>query len=645
MAPPTSAIASFLREGRRAGRARAERIVGVAGGEHEQLGIEPLERLLQLLLTLHLHDHLDRVSQLDVVVSGSDDARVTGRAGRRQDRQAARGADRVDVQVGEERLRPAGLGPLRLLGPGHDHDQRDPVTLGDRLAQTSGAGHAFATLPIVATVSVVRARLAIALLLAALPAVASAAARPTIFGTVRADFLAGRDGSDRIIARSGDDRISAEYDGGVDLISCGPGRDVVAVDARDRVEGDCEVVSKRIHRDRQTNADSQHESQVEPDSLTVGATTVALFQNGRNRAGGAASIAFATSRDSGRTWREGILPGLTATSVPPGPSTRASDPTLAYDALHGVWLANTLAIAPDATRLTIHRSRDGVAWTGPIDAARAPAADIAYDKNWLTCDNGAASPFRGRCYLAYTLVGEQEGEDDLAVQHSVDGGVTWSAAATVHIPVTGVIPVVQPNGTLTLVFWSPRTGMVAVRSTDGGVTLGPPATIATFGSRTSGRSGRRRFRRPSRRHGPGHGCLAGLPVSLGLSGERHRLHTVPRRNDLVAARSRHTRPKRGHADDRRGARHRPARDRVLRDPAGRRGRGARDLSGRHSWSAPQRLNPRRMAFAWMPDTTLGRMLADYIGVTWSHGRPLVVYALASPPRNGKLRQAIYAATG
>jgi hypothetical protein len=63
------------------------------------------------------------------------------------------------------------------------------------------------------------------------------------------------------------------------------------------------------------------------------------------------------------------------------------------------------------------------------------------------------------------------------------------------------------------------------------------------------------------------------------------------------------------------------------------------------WSAPQRLNPRRMALSWMPDTTLGRMLADYIGVTWSRGRPLVIYALASPPRNGKLRQAIYAARG
>ncbi len=492
----------------------------------------------------------------------------------------------------------------------------------------------------------VRARLAIAVLLAALPAVASAAARPAIIGTVRADFLAGRDGSDRIIARSGDDRISAEYDAGVDLISCGPGRDVVAVDARDSVDGDCEVVSKRIHRDRQTNADSQHESQVEPDSLTVGATTVALFQNGRNRTGGAASIAFATSRDGGRTWREGILPGLTATSVPPGPSTRASDPTLAYDALHGVWLANTLAIAPDATRLTIHRSRDGVTWTGPIDAARAPAADIAYDKNWLTCDNGAASPFRGRCYLAYTLVGEQEGEDDLAVQHSVDGGVTWSAPATVHIPVTGVIPVVQPNGTLTLVFWSPRTGMAAVRATDGAVTLGAPATIATFQFKDV-----RPFRAP-----PIPAAELDGTGQVMAAWQDCRFRSDCQANDIVFTRSPDgttwSPPARVTRD----------RNAVMPTIGVEPGTGrlaiayyvirpdgvdAELVTSRDgtTWSAPQRLNPRRMAFSWMPDTTLGRMLADYIGVTWSRGRPLVVYALASPPRNGKLRQAIYAATG
>ena len=491
-----------------------------------------------------------------------------------------------------------------------------------------------------------RVRVGIVLLLAALPAVASAAARPPILGTARADFLAGKEGADRIVARGGDDRISAEYDGGIDRISCGPGRDIVAVDGSDRVESDCEVVSTRIHRDRQANGDSQHESQVEPDSLTVGSTTVALFQNGRNRTGGAASIAFSTSRDGGKRWHQGILPGLTLTSAPPGPATRASDPTLAYDSVHGVWLANTLALAPDSTRLTIHRSRDGLVWTGPIDAARAPAFNAAYDKNWLACDNGAASPLRGRCYLAYTLVGDQEGEDDVAVQYSNDGGVTWSAAATVHIPVTGVIPVVQPNGTLTLFFWSPRTGMVAVRSTDGGVTLGPPVIVTGLRFREV-----RPFRAPPVPAADVDG--AGRIVAVWHD---CRFHTDCQANDIVFTRSTDgiawSEPIRVTS----------GRDAVVPTIGVEPGTGRLAIAyyairpdgvdaelvtspDGSRWSAPQRLNPRRMALSWMPDTTLGRMLADYIGVTWSRGRPLVIYALASPPRNGKLRQAIYAARG
>ncbi len=491
-----------------------------------------------------------------------------------------------------------------------------------------------------------RARLAIALLLAALPTVASAAARPPIFGTAGADFLAGKDTSDRIVARAGADRISAEYDGGIDRISCGPGRDVVTIDARDVVARDCEVVSTRIHRDRQSNADSQHETQVEPDSFTVGATTVALFQNARNRSGGAASIGFSTSRDGGRTWREGILPGLTVNSAPPGPSTRASDPVVAYDSLHGVWLANTLAIAPDSTRLTIHRSPDGLRWTGPIDAARAPAVDIAYDKNWLTCDNGATSPFRGHCYLAYTLVGEQEGEDDLAVQRSTDGGVTWSAAVTVRIPVTGVIPVVQPNGALTLVFWSPRTGMVAVRSIDGGVTLGDPVTIASFRSNDA-----RPFRAPPIPAADVDG--AGRVVAVW---QDCRFRVDCQANDVVSSRSTDGTAWSSPARVTRG------RDAVMPTIGVEPGTGRLAIAyyalrpngvdaelvtsaNGARWSASQRLSSRRMPLAWMPQTTLGRMLADYIGVTWARGRPLVIYALASPPRNGKLRQAIYAARG
>ena len=488
-----------------------------------------------------------------------------------------------------------------------------------------------------------RGRVAIALLLAALPAVATAAARPAITGTVRADLLLGTDSSDRIVARGGADRIAAEYDAGFDTIACGPGRDVVAADARDSVQADCEVVSRRIHRDRHTDAASQHESEVEPDSLTVGQTTVAVFQVGRNRAGGAASIGFATSRDAGRTWREGILPALTASTVPPGPATRASDPVVAFDAAHGVWLANALTIAPDATRLTVQRSTDGLAWSAPTEAALTAGQRLAYDKNWLTCDNGGASPFRGRCYLAYTLVGGRE--DDVAVQRSDDGGRTWSAAVTRRISVTGVIPVVRPDGGLVLVFWSPRTGVVAIPSTDGGVTLGEPVTVSTLRARDT-----KPLRAPPL-------VAADVDPSGGLlvTWQDCRFRPACDANDVVLSRSADaltwtppTRVTSGRNAAIPTIGVEPGSGRlaiayyVIR-PDGIDAELVTSVDGA-TWSAPQRLSPRPMALSWLPQTTLGRMLADYIGVSWARGRPLVVYALASPPRGGRLRQAIYAAS-
>jgi len=70
----------------------------------------------------------------------------------------------------------------------------------------------------------------------------------------------------------------------------------------------------------------------------------------------------------------------------------------------------------------------------------------------------------------------------------------------------------------------------------------------------------------------------------------------------------------------------------------------RSSDGGKTWSAPRRLSARSMRPSWLADTVSGRMLADYISVSWSGGRPLPVFALASEPRGRSFREAIFATT-
>src|SRR3954470_23170174 len=90
------------------------------------------------------------------------------------------------------------------------------------------------------------------------------------------------------------------------------------------------------------NTTSQHATEVEPDTSASGSTVVGAFQVGRFFNGGGTDIGFARSTDGGSTWTGGFLPGLTATSGLGGttgaPYERVSDPSVAFDAKHGVWL-------------------------------------------------------------------------------------------------------------------------------------------------------------------------------------------------------------------------------------------------------------------------------------------------------------------
>ena len=105
------------------------------------------------------------------------------------------------------------------------------------------------------------------------------------------------------------------------------------------------------------------------------------------------------------------------------PSGRAT-PSSRTTPLHGTWLAATLGISERTSSyyLYVNRSQNGLTWSAPVAAVTGPTGDL--DKEWITCDNGAASPFRGHCYLSYFHV--RSGE--IRTTTTTDGGVTWSHA-------------------------------------------------------------------------------------------------------------------------------------------------------------------------------------------------------------------------
>jgi hypothetical protein len=466
-------------------------------------------------------------------------------------------------------------------------------------------------------------------------------------GTARGDLILAGGGRDTVDARAGNDRIAVQYDGARDNVRCGSGQDVVTADRVDVVGADCEVVSRLISRDASGGTDGQHETQVEPSALAVGSTIVATFQSGRRHMGGANRIGFSTSRDGGRTWRDGFLPALTTDSRPPGPAALASDPVVAFDPAHGVWLISTLAGEPNRTSLFISRSIDGVNWGPPVVAATFAGSELAFDKNWIACDNWRSSPHRGRCYLVYTdHLARQPG---LAIQRSDDGGQTWSPEQVVLRggEAVGVFPLPRPDGSLAIAFLGEDV-VQSVRSTDGGVTFEPAVTIAPYFQRSV---------RP----------LRTFPLPTADVDSRGRLYVAWQdcrfragcpANDVVlstsadgvawSAPARVTRD--GGSDfvpalavDRASGRLALVYHRCVGSPCRVDVLVTTSQDGGASWSSPRLLDAQAMRTDWMPTTVSGRMLADYVAVVWSRDRAVAVYALASPPRGGEFSQAIAAA--
>lgn len=234
----------------------------------------------------------------------------------------------------------------------------------------------------------------------------------------------------------------------------------------------------RLSTDTFTNSTSQHATEVEPMVASFGTTLVSVFQMGRFFNGGASDIGYATSTDSGASWTNGTLPGITMFAG--GSYLGVSDPAVAYDGSHGVWLTSSLAISSNTDTVITSRSADGINWSGPVIVSITPDAD----KNWIACDNTQSSPFFGHCYVTWD---DPSNNGLIWMSSSSDGGLTWSAAANTGDNAKGLggVPVVQPNGNVVVPASDDAgTHIIAFTSTDGGTSWTTSTIVATISDHT-----------------------------------------------------------------------------------------------------------------------------------------------------------------
>ena len=419
------------------------------------------------------------------------------------------------------------------------------------------------------------------------------------------------------------------------------------------------VALNQIGFDRYTNPTSQHRTAVEPDSFSYGSTIVAAYQVGRFFNGGASNVGWSTSKDAGATWVSGALPQLT--KYQRGIYDRATDPVVAYSAKHNVWLVSSLVLTETPSvrgaAIVVSRSTNGgTVWSQPVQVS---TGGIDPDKNWTVCDNWTRSPFFGNCYTQW----DDHGNGNLVyMSTSTDGGLTWGPPLTTANRSGGLggQPVVQPNGTVVVPMGNANlTAVLAFKSTDGGASWSSTTLVANITS-----------------HRVAGSLRAGPLISAEVAGDGRvfvvwhdcRFRSGCSANDIVMTSSMDgvswtpvSRVPIGTTLD--------AADRFIpglavdRTTTGRRTRLAltyhyypqasctastcqirvafiSSFDGGFTWSAPLDLaGP--MLPVWLPNTTQGYMLGDYISTSFAGGTAHPVFAVANEPVNGVFDVAIY----
>lgn len=402
------------------------------------------------------------------------------------------------------------------------------------------------------------------------------------------------------------------------------------------------VQTSAISTDAFTVGPGEHATEVESSAALNGTTIVSVFQVGRFYSHGASDIGFATSRDSGTTWTHGTLPGLAKAVNPASPFDSASDPVVAYDAMHATWLATALAIdlaGPDVPQIDVSRSADAIGWSAPV---AIPVTNA--DKEWIACDNGTASPYRGHCYIEWD---EFASNNAIRMAYSSDGGATWTKSASLPGHGIGGQPLVAPDGTVVVPIDDlSEQNVLAFTSHDGGVTWSNAAPVSPIIDHLV----------TFMRAGPLVSAAMDASGNIYVAWHDCRFRSSCSSNDVVIVTSSDkgahwSAPARVPVDDVTSTEDHflPA---IAADSSGGpahlaiayywypiancgtscqlRASIVTSLDGGATWGAPQKLN-QPVTLGWIANTDQGFMVGDYNALVFANGHALPVFANALAP--------------